>query len=65
MQESNEDELGKVVDEVIAANAQAVADYKAGNMRAFGALVGQAMKATQGKGNPPLINKLLHDRLDG
>jgi len=63
LQQSNEAELGKIVDEVIAANAQAVADYKAGNARAFGALVGQAMKATQGKGNPPLINKLLKDRL--
>jgi aspartyl-tRNA(Asn)/glutamyl-tRNA(Gln) amidotransferase subunit B len=63
LQESNEDELGAVVDEVIAENAQAVADYKAGNQRAFGALVGQSMKKTQGKGNPPLINKLLKDRL--
>jgi len=63
LQESNEDELGKVVDEVIAANPQAVADYWAGNQRAFGALVGASMKATQGKGNPPIINKLLKDRL--
>jgi aspartyl-tRNA(Asn)/glutamyl-tRNA(Gln) amidotransferase subunit B len=64
LQESDAGELGKVVDEVIASNAQAVADYKAGNQRAFGALVGQAMKATAGKGNPPLISKLLKDRLD-
>jgi len=63
LQESNEDELGAIVDEVIAEQAQAVADYKGGNQRAFGALVGQAMKKTQGKGNPPLINKLLKDRL--
>jgi aspartyl-tRNA(Asn)/glutamyl-tRNA(Gln) amidotransferase subunit B len=64
LQESNEAELAKVVDEVIASNPQAVADYKAGNQRAFGSLVGAAMKATQGKGNPPLINQLLKDRLD-
>lgn len=64
LQESNEDELCVIVDDVIAANAQAVADYKSGNQRAFGALVGQAMKATAGKGNPPLINKLLRERLD-
>lgn len=64
LQESNTDELGKVVDEVIAANPQAAADYQAGNARAFGALVGAAMKATQGKGNPPVITKLLKDRLD-
>jgi aspartyl-tRNA(Asn)/glutamyl-tRNA(Gln) amidotransferase subunit B len=64
IQESNENELAKVVDEVIAANPQAAADYKSGNARAFGALVGASMKATQGKGNPPLINKLLKERLD-
>jgi len=64
LQESNEDELGAIVDEVIASNAKAVEDYKAGNQRAFGALVGQAMKATAGKGNPPVINKLLRERLD-
>lgn len=64
LQESNTDELAKVVDAVIAANPQAVADYQAGNQRAFGALVGQAMKATQGKGNPPVISKLLKHRLD-
>jgi len=63
LQESNEGELAKIVEAVIAANPQAVADYKSGNARAFGALVGQAMKATQGKGNPPLINQLLKDRL--
>jgi aspartyl-tRNA(Asn)/glutamyl-tRNA(Gln) amidotransferase subunit B len=63
LQESNEAELAKVVDDVIAANPQAAADYQSGNQRAFGALVGAAMKATQGKGNPPLITKLLKDRL--
>jgi aspartyl-tRNA(Asn)/glutamyl-tRNA(Gln) amidotransferase subunit B len=64
LQESNEDELGTIVDAVIASNAKAVEDYKSGNQRAFGALVGQAMKATAGKGNPPVINKLLRERLD-
>ncbi len=63
LQESDEGELGKVVDEVIAANPQAVADFRAGNPRAMGALVGACMKATLGKGNPPLINKLLKERL--
>jgi aspartyl-tRNA(Asn)/glutamyl-tRNA(Gln) amidotransferase subunit B len=47
------------------AQAQAAADYQAGNQRAFGALVGAAMKATQGKGNPGLITKLLKSKLDG
>jgi aspartyl-tRNA(Asn)/glutamyl-tRNA(Gln) amidotransferase subunit B len=63
LQQSNITELSKVVDEVLAANTQAAADYRAGNTRAFGALVGQVMKATAGKGNPPLINQILKDRL--
>ena len=63
LQQSDTAELGKIVDQVIADHPQAVADYQAGNLRAFGALVGQAMKATQGKGNPPVINQLLKDRL--
>jgi aspartyl-tRNA(Asn)/glutamyl-tRNA(Gln) amidotransferase subunit B len=63
LQQSDEGALGKIVDEVIAANPQAVADYKSGNQRAFGALVGQTMKATKGQGNPPVINQLLKDRL--
>jgi len=64
IQQSNEDELSKIVDEVIAQNESAVADYRSGNTRALGALVGAAMKATLGKGNPPLITKLLKARLD-
>jgi aspartyl-tRNA(Asn)/glutamyl-tRNA(Gln) amidotransferase subunit B len=63
IQESNAEDLAKIVDEVIAANQPAAADYRAGNQRAFGALVGAAMKATAGKGNPPLITKLLKERL--
>ena len=64
LQQSDEGELGEIVDRIIADNAKAVEDYKSGNQRAFGALVGQAMKATAGTGNPPLINKLLRERLD-
>jgi aspartyl-tRNA(Asn)/glutamyl-tRNA(Gln) amidotransferase subunit B len=63
LQQSDTTQLGKIVDEVIAANPQAAQDYKSGNARALGALVGQTMKATQGKGNPPIINQLIKDRL--
>ncbi|MEO7617435.1 MAG: Asp-tRNA(Asn)/Glu-tRNA(Gln) amidotransferase GatCAB subunit B, partial [Candidatus Saccharibacteria bacterium] len=63
LQQSDEGELKAVVAAVIEANPQAVEDYRSGNERAFGALVGQAMKATGGKGNPPLINKLLKEAL--
>ena len=42
--------IEKIVDEVLAANAQQVADFKAGKEKAFNSLVGQVMKATKGQG---------------
>ena len=53
-----------IVDEVIAKNEKAVADYKGGNKKAIGALVGQVMKASKGKANPQMVNKLLTEKLD-
>jgi aspartyl-tRNA(Asn)/glutamyl-tRNA(Gln) amidotransferase subunit B len=44
--------LEKIVDEVIAANAKSVEEYKSGKDKAFNALVGQVMKASKGKANP-------------
>ena len=55
--------IAKIVDEVIAANAQQAADYKAGKEKAFNSLVGQAMKATQGRANPQQVNALLKRKL--
>ena len=49
--------------EIIAANPQAVADYKGGKEKALGALVGQTMKAMKGKANPGRINELLREML--
>ena len=56
-------ELGKIIDDVLAANAKNVAEVKAGNLKAFNALVGQAMKATKGKANPAQVNDLLKKKL--
>ena len=56
--------LEKIIDEVLAANAKNVAEFKAGNAKAFNALVGQAMKATQGKANPAQVNELLKKKLE-
>ncbi len=53
----------KIVDEVIAANAQQVADYKAGKEKAFNSLVGQVMKASRGKANPAQVNETLKKKL--
>jgi aspartyl-tRNA(Asn)/glutamyl-tRNA(Gln) amidotransferase subunit B len=51
------------IDKVIAANPKAVTDYKAGNEKSFGFLVGQTMKELKGKGNPQVINELLKKKL--
>ncbi len=52
-----------VVDDVIAKNPKAVAEYKSGKKKAIGALVGQIMKATKGKANPQLVNQMLAQKL--
>lgn len=63
VQISDEGELTRIVDEVLAANPAVVADYRGGKEKAFTFLVGQVMKATRGKANPALVNKLLKEKL--
>jgi aspartyl-tRNA(Asn)/glutamyl-tRNA(Gln) amidotransferase subunit B len=60
---SDVDELGRVIDEVIAANPDQAAEYRAGKERLLGWFVGQAMKATRGKANPQLVTELLKEKL--
>jgi aspartyl-tRNA(Asn)/glutamyl-tRNA(Gln) amidotransferase subunit B len=55
--------LEKIIDDVIAANPDNVAQFKAGKDKAFNALVGQAMKASKGKANPAQVNDLLRRKL--
>jgi len=55
--------LEKIVDEVIAANAKNVAEFKAGNEKALNGLVGQIMKASKGKANPQQVNDMLRSKL--
>ena len=52
-----------LVDEVLAKNAKQVEDYRAGKEKAFNSLVGQVMKATQGKANPKLVIEILMSEL--
>ena len=52
-----------IVDEVLAANAAMVEEFKAGKEKAFNALVGQAMKASKGKANPAQVNEILKKKL--
>jgi aspartyl-tRNA(Asn)/glutamyl-tRNA(Gln) amidotransferase subunit B len=55
--------IEKIVDEVLARNAKQVEDYRAGKDKAFNSLVGQVMKATQGKANPAQVNEILKRKL--
>jgi aspartyl-tRNA(Asn)/glutamyl-tRNA(Gln) amidotransferase subunit B len=55
--------LEKIVDDVIAANADNVAQYRAGKEKAFNALVGQVMKASRGKANPQQASELLKRKI--
>jgi aspartyl-tRNA(Asn)/glutamyl-tRNA(Gln) amidotransferase subunit B len=57
--------LEKIIDEVIAANPDNVAQFKAGKDKAFNALVGQVMKASKGKANPQQAGDLLRAKLQG
>ena len=58
-QVSDEGELRAIVEQVIADNADTVADIRGGNQKAIGALVGQVMKATKGQADPRATNELL------
>ncbi len=55
--------LEKIVDTVLAANPKNIDEYRAGKDKAFNALVGQVMKASQGKANPAQVNALLKAKL--
>lgn len=64
VQISDEGAILKMIHEVLEQNPQSVEDYKGGKDRALGFLVGQVMKASRGKANPQLVNKLLKRELD-
>ncbi|TAH33037.1 MAG: Asp-tRNA(Asn)/Glu-tRNA(Gln) amidotransferase subunit GatB [Alphaproteobacteria bacterium] len=55
--------IEKAIDDVLAANADKVAEYKAGKDKMFGFFVGQVMKSTGGKANPNLLNEILKKKL--
>ncbi|HEY1257640.1 MAG TPA: Asp-tRNA(Asn)/Glu-tRNA(Gln) amidotransferase subunit GatB [Stellaceae bacterium] len=62
-QVTDQDAIAAAVDAVLAANADKVADYRAGRDKLYGFFVGQIMRATQGKANPALVNELLTKKL--
>ena len=65
VQVSDVDALRQVVQEVLAANPKALADYRAGKKQARQFLIGQVMRATRGQANPQALEKLLQEILEG
>ena len=63
IQISDEGAIKEVVLKVLEENPQSIADYKGGKDKALGFLVGQAMKATKGKANPGMLNKMFIEEL--
>jgi Asp-tRNA(Asn)/Glu-tRNA(Gln) amidotransferase B subunit len=64
IQVSDEDEIAKIVEQIIKENPQAASDVKNGEMKAIGFLVGQVMKASKGKANPQMAQNLIKRQLE-
>ena len=64
-QVSDSSAIEPILDAIIAANPEQVAQYRAGKDKVFGFFVGQAMRATKGQANPALVNELLLKKLTG
>jgi len=65
VQVSDSGAIEKIIDEVMAANADKVDEYRGGKDKLFGFFVGQVMKASKGKANPALVNEMLLKKLQG
>jgi len=65
VQVSDSGAIEKIIDEVLAANPDNVAEYRGGKEKLFGFFVGQVMKASKGKANPALVNEVLMQKLKG
>jgi aspartyl-tRNA(Asn)/glutamyl-tRNA(Gln) amidotransferase subunit B len=62
---SDSSAIEKIVDEVIQANPSQVEELRGGKDKVLGFLVGQIMKASKGKANPGMVNKLLKEKING
>ena len=65
VQITDNSEIEKIVEQVLAENPQSVEDYKAGKSNALKYLVGQSMRLSKGKANPKMINEMILTRLEG
>ena len=57
------DEIEKLVDKVLSDNPKSIEDFKAGKTQAVGYLMGQVMKASKGKANPPVAKQMIEEKL--
>lgn len=64
-QVSDDGAILAIIDEILNANQDKVAEYKSGKEKLFGFFVGQTMKASKGTANPAKVNALLKSKLDG
>jgi len=64
-QVSDTGSIEKAIEQVLAAHPKQASDYRGGNEKVFGFLIGQIMKATQGKANPQIVNEILKKKLSG
>jgi aspartyl-tRNA(Asn)/glutamyl-tRNA(Gln) amidotransferase subunit B len=62
-QKSDADALGAIVGDVLAANPQTVAEYRAGKVASLQFLIGQGMKASKGSANPNVLKTLFEEKL--
>jgi aspartyl-tRNA(Asn)/glutamyl-tRNA(Gln) amidotransferase subunit B len=62
-QVSDTDALETIVNRILTDNPSGIQDYKSGNMKVLGFFIGQAMKATQGKANPKVLNEIFIKKL--
>jgi aspartyl-tRNA(Asn)/glutamyl-tRNA(Gln) amidotransferase subunit B len=65
VQVSDSGAIEGIIDEIMAANAGQVGEYRGGKEKVFGFFVGQVMKASKGKANPSVVNELLLNKLKG
>ena len=65
VQITDNSEIEKIVEQVLAENAASVEDYKNGKSNALKYLIGQAMRLSKGKANPQMINEMILERLEG
>lgn len=64
VQNSSEDFLNSIIDQIISENSKSVSDYKSGKTKAFGYLVGQCMRISNGTADPEAVRKILNNKLN-